>query len=71
MIRSSNKQIHIDKLCLRANKLSARLALNNTALSRKALGLSYTAEDIIPYKKAKEYHVSLDALKTEIKEETK
>lgn len=44
------------------------LNLNNTALYRKAFGLSYTREDILSYNTAKMYREGLQKVKRELRQ---
>ena len=44
------------------------MALNNTALTRKASGLSYAGEDILRYNTARDYREELKSLRKQEKQ---
>ena len=55
------------ELVQQARFFTNMLNLNNTALYRKAFGLSYTREDILSYNTAKMYREGLQKVKRELR----
>lgn len=55
------------ELVQQARFFTNMLNLNNTALYRKAFGLSYTRDDILSYNTAKMYREGLQKVKRELR----
>ena len=65
---NANQRHQLDRINKRIRVLTIYLALNNTALTRKASGLSYVGEDILRYNTARDYREELKSLRKQEKQ---